>query len=98
VPAVTNVQDSPLEADVKTSSKMKKTPFLKKLNKSKYLLLLLSPCMIYYLLFQYAPMFQGEAITKHRDEEIAKFILGKRNLSEWDQYVKKMKNLGLDQM
>jgi putative aldouronate transport system permease protein len=57
VPAVTNVQDSPLEADVKTSSKMNKTPFLKKLNKSKYLLLLLSPCMIYYLLFQYAPMF-----------------------------------------
>jgi putative aldouronate transport system substrate-binding protein len=41
---------------------------------------------------------QGEAITKHRDEEIAKFILGKRNLNEWDQYIKEMKNLGLDQM
>lgn len=34
-----------------------KRPFLKRLNESKYLLLLFAPCLIYYLLFHYAPMF-----------------------------------------
>lgn len=41
---------------------------------------------------------KGQAIAKHRDEEIAKFILGKRSLSEWDQYKQEMKKLGLDDM
>ncbi|MFS0611998.1 extracellular solute-binding protein [Lederbergia ruris] len=41
---------------------------------------------------------QGEAITKHRDEEIAKFIIGKRDLSEWDAYVQEIKKLGVQEL
>lgn len=36
------------------------------------------------------------AIKKSRDENIAKFILGSRSLSEWDKYVEELKKLGLD--
>jgi putative aldouronate transport system permease protein len=35
----------------------RKKSFLKKLNKSKYLLLMFLPCLIYYILFKYSPMF-----------------------------------------
>ncbi|KRG11586.1 hypothetical protein ACA29_16530 [Lederbergia galactosidilytica] len=41
---------------------------------------------------------QGEAITKHRDEEIAKFIIGKRDLSEWDAYVQEIEDLGVQEL
>jgi len=41
---------------------------------------------------------QGEAIKKHRDEEIAKFIIGKRDFSKWDDYVSEMKKLGVEEI
>lgn len=41
---------------------------------------------------------QGEAILKHRDENISKFIIGERPLSQWDDYVQEMNNLGLQNM
>lgn len=37
----------------------------------------------------------GQAVDKHRDESIAKFILGQRDLGEWDKYVEEMNNLGV---
>lgn len=40
----------------------------------------------------------GQAVTKHRDESIAKFVTGSRSLDEWDQYVKEMNNLGVDKL
>ncbi|MNH89043.1 Lipoprotein LipO precursor [compost metagenome] len=36
----------------------------------------------------------GQALKKHREENFAKFVLGSRNLSEWNKYVDEMKNLG----
>ncbi|WP_066190965.1 MULTISPECIES: extracellular solute-binding protein [Gracilibacillus] len=41
---------------------------------------------------------QGESIMKHRDEEIAKFIIGDRDLAEWDDYVQEMENLGVQDL
>ncbi len=41
---------------------------------------------------------QGEEITKYRDQEIAKFIIGQRDLSEWDAYVDQLKSLGVEEM
>ena len=41
---------------------------------------------------------QGEAITKHRDEEIAKFIIGDRDLSEWEAFVQEVQNLGVEEI
>ncbi|GIP34599.1 hypothetical protein J2TS4_38090 [Paenibacillus sp. J2TS4] len=38
------------------------------------------------------------AINKHREEQITRFILGDRDLSEWDQYVQEAINLGLDEL
>ncbi|WP_135555133.1 type 2 periplasmic-binding domain-containing protein [Paenibacillus cymbidii] len=40
----------------------------------------------------------GAAVDKHRNENVAKFILGERPLSEWDQYVAEQKKLGLDKL
>lgn len=40
----------------------------------------------------------GEAIIKHREENIAKFITGSRPLSEWDKYVEEAKNLGVQKI
>jgi putative aldouronate transport system substrate-binding protein len=40
----------------------------------------------------------GQAVNKHRDENIAKFVMGQRNISEWNQYVDEIKNLGLQKM
>jgi len=40
----------------------------------------------------------GEAIKKHRDENIAKFILGQRSLTEWDAYVSEANKLGVDKI
>lgn len=37
-----------------------------------------------------------DAINKHREENIAKFMIGTRNLSEWDAYVNEAKKLGVD--
>jgi putative aldouronate transport system substrate-binding protein len=37
------------------------------------------------------------AINKHREENIAKFILGTRPMSEWDKYIEEAKKLGVDQ-
>jgi len=34
-----------------------KTPFLKRLNESKYLLLIFFPCFLYFVIFKYLPMF-----------------------------------------
>src|SRR5690606_10725382 len=43
---------------VKAKVKVKKRKsFMKKLNDSKYLLILFAPCLLYYLIFHYAPMF-----------------------------------------
>lgn len=41
---------------------------------------------------------QGEEILKHRDQEIAKFIIGDRDLSEWDDYVEEIKTLGVQDL
>lgn len=41
---------------------------------------------------------QGEEITAHRDQEIAKFIIGDRDLSEWDAYVQEIENLGVQDL
>jgi putative aldouronate transport system substrate-binding protein len=40
----------------------------------------------------------GVNIQKATDEQISKFILGTRDLNEWDQYVKEIKALGLDKL
>ncbi|WP_214626700.1 extracellular solute-binding protein [Paenibacillus agaridevorans] len=40
----------------------------------------------------------GQAIKKHRDESLAKFITGSRSLEEWDKYVEEIKNLGVDKL
>lgn len=37
-------------------------------------------------------------IDKHRLEQITKFILGERDLAEWDAYVAEAKQLGLDRL
>jgi putative aldouronate transport system substrate-binding protein len=37
----------------------------------------------------------GLAVDKHREENITKFILGDRPLSEWDKYVEEANKLGL---
>ncbi|WP_066190959.1 MULTISPECIES: extracellular solute-binding protein [Gracilibacillus] len=47
---------------------------------------------------QEALAIQGEAISKHRDEQISKFIVGDRDLSEWDAYVEEIQELGLQEM
>ncbi|NJD01267.1 MAG: extracellular solute-binding protein [Ruminiclostridium sp.] len=41
---------------------------------------------------------KGAAIQKLTDEMVAKFVVGQRNLSEWDKYVQEVKALGLDDM
>ncbi len=42
----------------KTNNKIKiRSPFLKRLNESKYLLILFAPTLLFYLIFHYAPMF-----------------------------------------
>ncbi len=40
----------------------------------------------------------GQSITKHREETITKFILGDKNMNEWDAYVSEVKKLGVDQL
>lgn len=40
----------------------------------------------------------GQAISKLRDEQLSKFMTGERDLSQWDQYVASIKDLGLDKM
>ncbi|WP_168118833.1 extracellular solute-binding protein [Paenibacillus sp. HB172176] len=40
----------------------------------------------------------GEAVDKHREENIAKFIMGTRPLSEWEQYKSEADKLGLEQV
>ncbi|MDF2959379.1 MAG: transporter substrate-binding protein [Paenibacillus sp.] len=40
----------------------------------------------------------GEAINKHREENIAKFILGQRSMDEWGKYVDEAKKLGIDKV
>ena len=39
---------------------------------------------------------QGAGLMKYVEESISKFILGTRNISEWDKYVQDVKDLGLD--
>lgn len=41
---------------------------------------------------------KGEAINKHRNETISKFILGERSLDEWDKYVEAAQKLGLEEV
>jgi hypothetical protein len=36
------------------------------------------------------------AINKIRDENIVKFVLGTRDIAEWDSYVQEIKKAGLD--
>jgi putative aldouronate transport system substrate-binding protein len=40
---------------------------------------------------------QGEDITKHIEESQAAFITGKKDLSEWDDYISKFKEMGLEE-
>ncbi|GIP38686.1 sugar ABC transporter permease [Paenibacillus sp. J31TS4] len=40
----------------------------------------------------------GDTITKKRDENITKFIVGERSLDDWPKYVSEMKALGLDKI
>jgi len=40
----------------------------------------------------------GVNIAKATDQQISRFIVGDRNLSEWDKYVKEIKDLGLDKL
>ncbi|WP_340023697.1 extracellular solute-binding protein [Paenibacillus sp. FSL K6-1096] len=40
----------------------------------------------------------GQAVDKHREENISKFIMGIRPLSEWAQYVAEADKLGLEQV
>lgn len=40
----------------------------------------------------------GEAVNKHREENVSKFIMGGRSLAEWDKYVDESKKLGLQQV
>lgn len=37
-----------------------------------------------------------EAVGKYCDETISKFVLGQKSLDEWDEYVKQLKKLGMD--
>jgi putative aldouronate transport system substrate-binding protein len=39
-----------------------------------------------------------EAILKHAEANIVKFITGDRSLSEWSAYVGELNDLGLDDM
>jgi putative aldouronate transport system permease protein len=57
MPEFSNVEGNLKQTQTNVTVKMKKKPFLKRLNESKYLLLLFAPCLIYYLVFHYAPMF-----------------------------------------
>jgi putative aldouronate transport system substrate-binding protein len=38
------------------------------------------------------------ALTKYRDEQLAKFITGQKSFNEWDAYVAEMKRLGVDKV
>jgi putative aldouronate transport system substrate-binding protein len=40
----------------------------------------------------------GEAVNKHREENLSKFILGQRSLDEWSKYVDEAKKLGVDKV
>lgn len=40
----------------------------------------------------------GDAITKYQQQTVAKFILGELGLDQWDTYVEKMNELGLQQL
>lgn len=40
----------------------------------------------------------GEAINKHREENVSKFIIGGKSLDSWNQYVDEAKKLGLQQV
>jgi len=40
----------------------------------------------------------GVNIAKATDQQISRFIVGDRNLTEWDKYVKEIKDLGLDKL
>jgi putative aldouronate transport system substrate-binding protein len=39
-----------------------------------------------------------QAILKHREENVSKFILGERDLADWDSFVEEQKGLGIDQV
>ena len=40
----------------------------------------------------------GTTIQTYVDEQMAKFILGERSFDTWDDYVKEVENLGLNQL
>lgn len=40
----------------------------------------------------------GQTLQKTRDQNLAKFITGQRNLSEWDSYVEELKEIGVDKV
>ncbi|WP_407267916.1 extracellular solute-binding protein [Radiobacillus sp. PE A8.2] len=41
---------------------------------------------------------EGEAVKKHYEEEIAKFIIGDRSLDEYDQFISELEDLGLQKV
>ncbi|RXZ79557.1 extracellular solute-binding protein [Paenibacillaceae bacterium] len=40
----------------------------------------------------------GDVLNKNRDENVSKFILGNRSLSDWDKYVEEQNKLGVEQI
>ncbi|MEC0241053.1 extracellular solute-binding protein [Paenibacillus dokdonensis] len=40
----------------------------------------------------------GQAVKKYREENFSKFVLGTRNLSEWDKYVEEINGLGVQKL
>jgi len=40
----------------------------------------------------------NDSVNKFKEEQIAKFILGQRPLTEWDAYVAEVKKLGVQKM
>lgn len=41
---------------------------------------------------------QGDSLNSHRDENIAKFIMGTRSFDDWDKFVDEQKKLGYEQI
>ncbi|MDF2719083.1 MAG: transporter substrate-binding protein, partial [Paenibacillus sp.] len=40
----------------------------------------------------------GQSVSKHREENITRFILGEKGMDQWDAYVGEAKKLGVDQV
>ena len=66
-----------MRANDKNSRTKQKSKFAKRLSDSKYLLLMIAPCVLYFIIFKYWPMFG--LITSFQNYSVFKGITG----SEW---------------